>query len=205
MKRKVFLIILLILFICGSLVVINIYEYNRITVKDNITVNVGDDIHNIKEYVEERDYKKINNIEILWKDMIIEENKVYYTGKYLGIINYKDKEYSVYLTVIDSIAPTIEGVKNLEIYVREQIDLYKNIKITDNSKDEIKKEIVGNYDFNKVGTYNLKYVITDKSNNKVEEDFKLVVKERPNVVNSITRKGYTIVQKNGVYYINDIQ
>ena len=215
MKKVLVAFVFIVLSISISFIVIKCIDKPKdIKIKDNITINIGDEIPDIKKYVNEKDYEKLKDCKISWKDIDIENKKIYYTGKYLGIIKYKDKKYNVHLTVIDKVAPTIEGVKDYEIYVNEKIDFYKDIKINDNSKDEIKKEIVGEYDFSKKGTYNLKYVITDKSNNKIEKEFKLVVKEKPVIkvetetnnkeVPSTTTKGYKIEYNNGAYYINGI-
>lgn len=82
------------------------------------------------------------------------------------------------ITIIDTQAPAIEYQKELTTIVGTKLDLLKDVKITDNSKEEIKVNIEGNYDFNKDGTYNLKYVAIDSSNNKTEEEFTLKVNKK---------------------------
>ena len=211
LKKIMLILIILFLLVLIGLFVKYLNEPKEITLKDNIIINVGDNIPTINKYVSKNDLDKVKNTNISWKDITIDNNKIYYTGKYLGIIKYNDKKYKVHLTVKDNKAPVIKGVKNIEVYVNETVDFYKNIEITDNSKDEIKKEIEGSYDLSKKGEYSLKYIVNDKSNNKTEKDFKLIVKEKEviniqntnNIPNS-TSKGYKIEQKNGIYYINGI-
>ena len=52
------------------------------------------------------------------------------------------------------------------------------IVYTDNSKDEVKEEVIGDYDTNKPGTYKLSVNATDKSNNSNSVEFSLIVKEK---------------------------
>ena len=207
-------ICLLIFITLLSAILIKIFSTKKsIEFKDNIEISVGEDVPNIDKYVEKENIDKVKDIKIKWIDMQLENNKIYYTGIYKGTYDYNKKEYSIKLTVVDKEAPKVDNIKDIEIYENEKVDFYKDLKITDNSKDEIKKEVVGEYDLSKKGTYNLKYVVTDKSNNKTENEFKLIVKEKiiPKVTNTNntgivgkTTKGYTIEQRNGIYYINNI-
>ena len=216
-KRKTLLIILTIIItiiiLCLIGIIINQTKNEKIEFKDNITINIGDEIPTIKRYTPIKYQDKTKDIKISWKDMTITDNKIFNVGIYRGVFTYKDKKYDIKLTVKDIKAPIIEGVSNIEVYVNDKVDFYKNIKITDDSKDEITKEVVGEYDLSKKGEYNLKYVIKDK-NNTTEKEFKLIVKEKPVVVTPVentnknvpktTSKGYKVDQKNGAYYINGI-
>ena len=183
------------------------------SIKKELTINVGDNLPKIEDIIKNSD-DNLNDIIIDWGNINVDQdNKISYIGEYIGKYTYKNKKYKIKLKVIDTEAPSIEGVKDIEIYKGEKVDFYKNITIKDNSLDEIKKEIEGNYDINKKGEYNLKYVITDKALNKTEKEFKLIVKEKVvnntnnnnnNGVAGTTSKGYKIEQKNGIYYINGI-
>lgn len=204
MKSKILIFIILVVLIVFGIIYIN---KNEIKFKNKITINVGDKIPNINDYAN----KKIKDIDIKFKDIELENNKVYKTGTYISIFKYQNKKYKVKLEVIDNIKPNIEGVKDIEIYENEDIDLFKDIVITDNSKDDIKKEIIGNYDIKQPGEYNLKYAITDKSQNKTEAEFKLIIKAKQVISTQqkveqkgTTSKGYKIEQIDGIYYINGI-
>ena len=203
--------------VMGMIIVIvinNLNKENTIKFKENYTINIGKELPKIDKFVDEKDINNVKNIMIEWKDIIIEDNKIYYTGIYKGIIKYNNKDYTIKLIVEDKENPTIENIKNIEVYVNEKPDFYKDVEIKDNSKDEISKEIIGNYDISKKGEYNLKYVVTDKSGNKTEKEFKLIVKEKTvtntNTNSNVNRvvgnssKGYKIEQKNGIYYVNGI-
>ena len=214
-KVLIGLLIIISISIISILILLNIKKEDIIKYKKSITINVGEEIPNLDKYID-KDYKeKIENKKISWKDIDIDDNKVYYTGIYKGVFKYKDKQYTIKLTVKDKEAPNIENVKDIETYINEKVDFYKNIKITDNSKDEITKDIEGEYDLSKKGEYSLKYVVKDKSNNIKEEEFKLIVKEKEipkNTTNDNNQtktigkssKGYIIEQKDGIYYINGI-
>ena len=214
-KVLIGLLIIISISIISILILLNIKKEDIIKYKKSITINVGEEIPNLDKYID-KDYKeKIENKKISWKDIDIDDNKIYYTGIYKGIFKYKENEYEVKLKVIDKESPKIENVEDIEIYINDKVDFYKNIKITDNSKDEITKNIEGDYDLSKKGEYSLKYVVKDKSNNKIEKEFKLIVKEKEipkNTTNDKNQtktigkssKGYIIEQKDGIYYINGI-
>ena len=218
MKKKIIIVVIILLLICIIGITIKcINKDDKINFKENITIIIGDKVPTIKKYTPIKYQEKTQDIEISWKDMNLEDEKIYNVGIYRGTFIYKKEKYNVKLTVKDNKAPIIEGVNNIEIFIDDKVDFYKNIKITDDSKDEISKKIVGEYDLSKKGEYNLKYVVKDKSNT-TEKEFKLIVKEKPVVqkpetipeptnnkqVPKTTSKGYTVEQKNGAYYINGI-
>ena len=150
--------------------------------------------------------QKTNTQTLKWEKLELEKEKIYHAGTYQGNFKVNKKTYKVKLIVIDNIEPTIENVKNIEIYENEEIDLLKEIKVTDNSHDKITIEIKGEYDVHKAGKYTLTYEAKDKSGNKKTESFNLIVKENSkNQGNqNKTSKGYSIEVKNGIYYIGNI-
>lgn len=89
----------------------------------------------------------------------------------------KDCIYNVYYSVIDSTDPIMMGVSNITIKKGDNVSFDNRILCGDNYDRDIKCNVVGTYDINKVGTYNLKYVAIDSSNNKTEKSFKLIVKD----------------------------
>lgn len=213
-------IILLILIIVGGIIVFTKYlEYNKkLVYKDSVTIKIGDELPTISSYVTEDELKRLDSDEISWKDINVEDNKVYSAGEYTGYINYRDKKLKIKLFVIDDVSPSIEGVEDITIYVNEEIDLLSKIKTSDNSRDNIDVKINGEYNTSTAGVYQLSYVATDKSGNETVKEFKLIVKAKEvsqpiytqsttvseNVVIGTSSKGYTIKRVNGVYYINDI-
>lgn len=186
-------------------------EQNKLKYKKEITISVGDKVPKIDDYVDKNDLYKVKNISIKWKKMTIDKNKIYYAGTYKGTFKFNKKEITVVLNVIDKTAPTIDLVKDITIYKGNNINLLKDIKVNDNSHDKVEIKVEGAYNVNKIGEYKLKYIATDKSNNKTEKEFKLIVKEKEknnttseNKTLGTTTKGYKIEKKNGIYYINGI-
>ena len=210
MKKKIIIIIITILLILGGVGAFLLYRYNKFEYKKNITIKIGDKIPTTS------DYTKYKASKIKWSKLKIEDKTTYYIGEYEGKINYHKKSYVVKLTVKDDKAPEIE-VSDMETDFGKDIDILSNVKVKDNSKDEVKTEVSGEYDVNKSGEYNLKIVSTDKANNSSEKEFKLTVKNevvvapapsqpasKNRVKTGTTSKGYAIENRDGLYYINGI-
>lgn len=187
-------------------------HYKDLIYKKSIIIKIGDQLPDINDYVDNDNLKKLDSNKIEWKGVNIKDNKIYSAGKYNGYITFRGEKIVLELNVIDDVKPVIEGVKNITVYVNSDVDLLKNINVTDNSSDEIDIQIEGEYNLKKVGEYQLSYVAVDKSGNKTVENFNLTVKEKEiqqesnneTVIVGTTSKGYTIKKVNGVYYINNI-
>ena len=213
MKKYLLLISILLLTGCGK-EEIKVKEVEYI---DKQTIKIGDKVPLSTNYI-----KSYDDVNIEWEEEI--EDKVYYAGTYKGKFIIDEKEYEVYLEVIDDEEPIINNVKDITITEGDKIDLLSNIKVEDNSKDKVDIKIEGTYDFNKAGTYNLQVIAIDKSGNESKNDFKLIVNAKPKVepktepkeevevvetkvdvdLSGTTNKGYEIKRVNGVYYINNI-
>lgn len=188
--------------------------YKDLDYKKSVSIKIGEEIPTITDYVDTENLKKLDSTKIKWENLTTEDNKIYSAGEYNGYIIFRDKKIKLNLKVIDDENPTIEGVKDITVYVNNDVELLKNIKVTDNSHDTVDIKIDGEYNVKKVGEYKLIYVATDKSNNETRKDFKLIVKEKvvenkpvsenENITVGTTTNGYTIKKINGVYYINDI-
>lgn len=73
------------------------------------------------------------------------------------------------------VLPVISGVKNIEVINGDEIDLLQDIIAKDYDGNILNPLIVGNYDFNKDGNYNLKVTACDKFDHCKEEAFVLTV------------------------------
>ncbi len=165
-------------------------EENKIVIqlKDNLNVEINSEVK-ITDLLDEN-----NDIEIVNVDKKIDTSSLgekELTIKYLE--NAEEKEYAFKINVIDTEKPTIKFSKELSTTVGTKINLLKNVKVSDNSKEEIKATVEGDYDFNKEGTYKLKYVAIDSSNNKTEEDFTLKVNKKK--TNTTTNNNSTTTDK----------
>ena len=85
----------------------------------------------------------------------------------------KTREFTI--NVVDTVAPEVFMSNTLTITVGDNKDLTHSVLSGDNADPKPIREIKGEYDINKEGSYKLKYVITDASGNKTEKDFTLKV------------------------------
>jgi len=122
-----------------------------------------------------------NDLEIINEDLEINTSVLGKQELIIRYINEKNEEVKrvFILNIIDTTPPVIEFKKELTTTVGKSIDLLKNVKVIDNSNEEIKATVEGEFDFNKVGEYHLKYVAIDSSENRTEEDFVLKVNRAP--------------------------
>ena len=204
MKKVIIFLFVIILIGLG---IYSYFYFDKPEFKKEISINVGDKIPTINDYINNK--KKTSKIK--WNKLKSEKGKVFKIGTYKGAFTYNNKKYNVYLKVKDNIKPTIKNLDDIEVYEGSKVDFYENVEISDNSHDKLTKKIEGKYDLNKVGTYNLTMVVSDKAGNITKKEFKLTVKEKKNEtknetkkISSKTSKGYKIENKNGLYYINGL-
>ena len=211
-KNKILIVLISLLLVLLICLILFLFVFNKndkieLNYSKSLSIEMGENIKTIDDYINS-DIDK-SDIKIIWDEsLIVEDDKVNCYGTFKGYFEYKNKEYEIELVVVDKVNPTIDGVKDLTTIKGVSIDLLKNITISDNSKDTILVDIVGEYDINTVGTYKLKYVAKDNSGNTVEKEFTLSVveekKEEKKNIPTTTAKGYSIENKNGNYYIEGV-
>lgn len=114
------------------------------------------------------------------------------TIKYLKGNNEKEKIINI--KVVDTTKPELElKTTSITLVVGDKDTLLDNVTAKDNSNEEITVLIEGDYDLKKAGTYNLKYVATDSSGNKAQEDFTLTVNEK--------KTAQTVSTSSSEYYV----
>lgn len=138
------------------------------------------------EDLEVRVYEKIflsevidnKQIEIL-NDEKLKTEKIG-TKKYKFIYIYEEKKYYGYVNVniIDDIPPTIFINSSYTLVKGTEKDFVNSIISGDNYDDNPTRKIIGEYDKNKIGIYELKYYIADSSGNETIKDFKVKVIEK---------------------------
>ena len=214
-KKKILIIISIILVLLvgsgiGCFIFFKSKEVKIIYKKDN-KININDILYNTDLI------KKIKNGKLISKKEKIDTSKL---GKKKIEIKVKDsfkktKKITYYIEIVDTEAPKIIFESKLSTEEGNEIDLLKDVKVEDNSKEEIKVEVKGNYDINTVGTYELEYIAKDSSGNKTKKKFTLEVTKK--VVVTKSNGGYTLsdttfktsnghngVIKNGIAYIDGI-
>ena len=206
-KKKLFIITGFIILFIAILITVYLFTSNKkfkdiFKYRDKITIQVGDSIPLINDYL----YNDIDSdIKIEWKDIDIYDGKIYKPGIYFGSFVYDNEIKNISLVVEDNISPVIEGIKNIEITAYEvKPNLLEGITASDNSNEDIEVLVKGEYDFEKAGTYELYYYAKDSSGNEVSMPFTLVVKENKNVSFSKTSKDFTIKNYYNITYIDDV-
>ena len=136
-------------------------QKDTILLKEDLKFEINSEVNLLSMVSEE------NKVKVLSEDEKIDTSSL---GEKEITIKYeveeKEEEKTFKITIVDTQAPTIEYKKELSTTEGTKIDLLKDVKVNDNSKEEIKATIEGDYNFDNEGTYNLKYVAVDSSSNK---------------------------------------
>ena len=187
MKKKwVILIIILFIVILGICVIfflpekieeleisIPVYEKHKISeYKDKITCKILED-------------KEIKNVKVGDSEISTKCKLNYIKGKLKVKIHTIDTEKPI-LILKDTMTVTEGYEKKLE----------EVIVSMDNYDNNPKREVIGDYDVNKVGTYPLHYKVTDSSGNIEEKDFTLNVIAKNNNTSNRTNTNFSDVLKN---------
>jgi len=182
MKRII--IILVILSILGGSIYfylkdtkdVYIEEYTDVIISNNLTLEVYSR-HKISEFISINNGTLVEDFDIDYSELGPKKEEVLYLNK----DNKKRKAY-VDLNVVDTVKPIILGSSSYTVKVGDNTDLIYKFLSADNYTKNPKREIIGNYDTNKIGKYNLEFKITDESSNYNIKKFTL------NVVKNITPK-----------------
>ena len=211
-RKEVIIAIVFSFIVIGLAIGLLIYfSYDRLDVdlRDNNEVKLNEEVYNT-------DF--INRLEN--GTLITEKEKI--DTSTLGVIEFKlvfkdkhDKEveFNITCNIIDDESPTITFNEELSTEAGTKIDLLKGVSATDNSNEDIKVEVEGEYDFDKVGEYKLYYVAKDSSGNIRKEEFTLKVNKKKEVQPTpapqptsekefTTSNGHKGVVKNGITYID---
>lgn len=185
MKKNIFLLffILLLLTGCGK-------EY----VENPEVINIKNDEFEVFSDISLNDIVTLEeNVELLSDNYIIDTeeigNKTYELSyKY----NNKKYNYKFSINIIDKEPPRVFGGTNKTINKGYEGDLCDIITYGDNYDGYVSCRIEGDYNINEVGTYNLKYILFDSSNNTKEVKVTLNVREKSNSTSTSrsTKKTY---------------
>ena len=148
----------------------------KVSLKDNRDVIFGEEV-NLKDFILDSNANFLDTYISLYK---IGNNDV--TIPYIDKYNRK-KEYNFNINVIDVDEPIILANGVVTSYINEDINLLKNVICVDYISSNVTCEVEGDYDTNKIGKYNLKYVSKDESGNSTSKDLILNIIERPKYTN----------------------
>ena len=171
MKKYLLILSVLLLVGCG----------NKISdeIPDDAYITIGNEDIEVFDEVYLSDIVSDTNVEVedykLNTDVIgVKEIEFYYT--------FDDKKY-VYKTtinVVDTVKPKIFGSSSRTVEVGYEGNLCNNYTYGDNYDGQPECSVVGEYDFNTVGRYDIEIVVTDVSGNSTNYNVTL------NVVRDIT-------------------
>ena len=180
-KKKFLIIFFVVIFLLVSSGIGGFFYYQskslKVKIKKKIEVSLNEKIYNTDAII------SITNGKVITKKKTLDTTKV---GSYSVNLKVKNqfkniKKYSFQLTVVDKEAPKITFNPNLSVEEGQEIDLLKDVTVEDDSKEEIKVTIEGEYDLNTPSTYSLFYVAKDSSGNEARESFSLEVTKKPEV------------------------
>lgn len=169
MKRII--IFVLVILLCGC----NNKNTTIINLNKNLNIEVGESVYLY-------DLVNIKNGSFITKNYLIDTSKL---GNKKIAFNYetnnnKKEKYSFKVNIIDTTPPVILSNSTYEIEKGKKFNISSSPLCGDNYDRNIKCEILGDYNTNKIGSYKLKFSATDTSKNKTEKDFTLIVKDKIN-------------------------
>ena len=204
--KIIILVIALVLIILLSIFLIVRKATIKVELKKT-TVNINDKVYTTDLI------KKVHNGTVVSSKEKINTKK---TGKKKVDIRIKNKfnkiiKYKYTVNVIDKEKPKIKVEDKITIEQGTEIDIIKQIEVTDNSKELIIPKVEGEYDINTPGTYELTITAIDSNKNKTTKKITLEVIEKQQTINNgtdnktfKTSKGYTVKVVDGISYINGI-
>ena len=200
-KKKIIFIGVIVLLILVAVITILIFGSKKtdlVLIKD-LDVEINSDI-TLLSFVDE-----VKNGTIVSKDKEIDTSKLGNQNLVIEVKNgNKTKEYKFTINVVDTTKPEIDARSEITTTVGDEVDLLEGVTVSDNSKEEIKVEIKGEYDYDKEGEYELEYYAKDSSGNEISKKFKLIVVSDPDNMTFTTSKGFKGEVIDGVTYIDGV-
>lgn len=181
MKKKI-VIISIIIFVIIGVVFGSLYGYKRyqqwridnaeiiVELNDNLDVEVYSDAK-LSDFIKSINGKLIDDFVI--NTMSLGEKKIKF--KYINDEDIK-VSYSFNINVVDKTPPLIFSSKVFSVNKGYSGNLSEELFCGDNYDDDPKCELLGDYNLNSIGTYNVEFRGEDSSGNVSSNKFELVVK-----------------------------
>lgn len=146
-------------------------DAEAVTLKENLQIEYGKKAK-ASDFIENLNGTMVNDTEI-------DTNKLGKIEVQFEFINIKNKKRTAtfYIETKDVTAPKIFSGSSYTVKKGYNKQLENVLMSGDDIDDTPTRKIVGEYDFNTVGDYNLTYVVTDASGNETKKDFVLHVVE----------------------------
>ncbi len=161
----------------------SIYEADKkldaesVTLKEDRTMAFGE-TRKVSDFLENLNGTLVEDFEIIPEDL--GETEISF-----DFINVKDKKRTIRfkVNVVDTVAPKIYGSNIYTVPVGYEGNLTDLILSGDDLDGHPRREITGNYNLDRVGRYNVEYVVTDAAGNQAKHPFVLNV-VRPSNINT---------------------
>lgn len=207
--KIVFISFLGIVLVLGSTFLYYLLNRNvKVILKDNLDVEVYEDVSSLS-FIKKIEKGSIVSSEEEVDTSILGKNDIHIkTKNKFG----QEKDYSFSINVVDTKSPIIESENELSTIAGEDFNVLDNVKISDNSKEDIKASIDGYYDLSTPGEYKINVVAKDSSGNESKKEIVINVKKRENTTSKYvmsdriftTANGFDAVIKDGVLYVDGI-
>jgi len=176
MKRK-FILLLCCLLLSGC------KEKVSDKIPSNLDISLNNTTLEVHSIVYLNELIDSSNMTILSDNALIDTTKI---GTFEYEIKYeldnKKYLYKIDINIVDTVSPKIYGASSRTILKGYQYGVCNLVLIGDNYDKEPNCDIEGEYNLNKVGTYNLKLNVSDKSGNEVIHNMVVNVVEKFNNV-----------------------
>lgn len=195
MKKYTIVVVIFIMLVLSGILYLYINSNKEKESKPATIINIISPTLKVHDKYKISEFIEITNGELL--DEVIDTNKLGEGKKEIYYLNEKNKKVKTYIeyTVIDDVPPIIIGGNTTTIKKGYREPLEYIFVSADNYDRNPKREIIGEYDVNKVGQYNLTLKVTDSSNNVTTKDFVLNVVEKLPTYTSNTRTNYEDIVK----------
>lgn len=154
----------------------------KVSLVDNLELEFNSEVY-VSDLIASINGEIVNDYQI--STLTLGEKKI----KFYFINEEKIKvPYEFFVTIVDKTPPVIWLSSSYSVKVGYNGDLVESIMCGDNYDNVFLKEIIGEYDTKKVGTYPLMYKATDSSGNVSLKKFNLIVKNSNSSSSSGSKK-----------------
>lgn len=185
MNKKLVILLIIVILVIGIILAKTFIFYDKYEMPKGAEINISDKEIDVYDETNLYDLFQNYNVTILTEDTKLDYNTI---GEHTYTIEYKYNGsiqtylYDVNYTVVDDVNPIfINAPSSKTFYVGEASDedLTKKVSYADNYDTKPTLKIEGKVNFEEIGTYKIKYIVTDQSGNEVIKDTSVIVKERP--------------------------